>query len=193
MAHRYNAIYNALQINAIHRYNGVAVGERAAGDEARFGGRGVGAVRRIAAREYPRRYADQALMIRPSRRVAVPVPGLLFDGIRPCIHHLSIVLSCQMEAMRADCFYRRLRFSAGLPRLLPAWRPGGGNKTEGPFRRIERKFNSHFIACLNRDMTYESQGPSHTLSVPHVAHLAKIKRIRKARGRWRSRIGAKVE
>ena len=119
MAHRYNAIYNALQINAIHRYNGVAVGERAAGDEARFGGRGVGAVRRIAAREYPRRYADQALMIRPSRRVAVPVPGLLFDGIRPCIHHLSIVLSCQMEAMRADCFYRRLRFSAGLPRLLP--------------------------------------------------------------------------
>ena len=81
MAHRYNAIYNALQINAIHRYNGVAVGERAAGDEARFGGRGVGAVRRIAAREYPRRYADQALMIRPSRRVAAPVPGLLLDGI----------------------------------------------------------------------------------------------------------------
>ena len=151
----------------------MAVGERAAGDEARFGGRGVGAVRRIAAREYPRRYADQALMIRPSRRVAVPVPGLLFDGIRPCIHHLSIVLSGQMEAMRADCFYRRLRpFPRGGP---PAAAPRHGvNKTEGPFRRIERKFNSHFIACLNRDMTYESQGPSHTLSVPHVAHLARL-------------------
>ena len=161
MAHRYNAIYNALQINAIHRYNGVAVGERAAGDEARFGGRGVGAVRRIAAREYPRRYADQALMIRPSRRVAVPVPGLLFDGIRPCIHHLSIVLSCQMERrcaltvfIGAFAFPRASRGCSrhGVP---------GVNKTEGPFRRIERKFNSHFIACLNRDMTYESQGPSH--------------------------------